>query len=132
MTTVYTHIKPFEKRAINFLQQCVGSFGGPEQLHGTISELTRRQEFFAEFLTSFGPSLTDKQREYLDASVVDIERALGEASAEKVMLESILKLLNPCRACHGNGDIRTLTGRDESYTTTCEGCGGIGVYKGAE
>ena len=132
MSTVYTHIKPFQKRAIDFLQQCAGRLGGPDELHGTISELTRRQDFFNEFLSTFESSLTTAQRSYLKDCAVDIAQGLDEANAEKAMLESLLKLLNPCRACYGRGNIRTHTGQDESYLTQCGGCDGTGVYKGAE
>ncbi|KKL57389.1 hypothetical protein LCGC14_2235880 [marine sediment metagenome] len=132
MSTVYTHIKPFQKRAIDFLQQEVGSLGEPDEIHGTISELTRRQDFFNELRASLGLSTMSEQGAYIESRVAGITQALTEANAEKAMLKSLLKLLNPCRACYGRGDIRTHTSQDESYLTRCGGCDGTGVYKGAE
>ncbi len=130
MPTVYTHIKPFQKRAINFLQQESGRLGATGAIHGTISELTRRQDFFKELQAFLGLSIMSDQGSYLAARAADVATALAEAHAEKAMLESILKMLNPCRACYGQGDIRTHTDQSESYLTQCGGCGGTGVYKG--
>ncbi|KKL93801.1 hypothetical protein LCGC14_1871010 [marine sediment metagenome] len=132
MVSVYTHIKPFQKRAIDFFRSCLGEIGKEGQIRSVLDELFRKQAFFKELLASFGPALTDEQRVYIEGLAADVETSLDTVLIEQAMLQSILLALNPCLACKGHGEFYTHTGQSEGYYSKCETCGGDGVAKSAE
>ncbi|KKK72871.1 hypothetical protein LCGC14_2899520, partial [marine sediment metagenome] len=76
MATVYTHIKPFQKRAINFFSQLLCDIGKAGQINSMLDELFRKQAFYKELLASFGPALTDEQRVYIEGLAADVETSL--------------------------------------------------------
>ena len=129
MATVYTHISPFQKRAINFFGQLLCNIGKAGQINSVLDELFREQEFFREFLASFGPALQDREREYVGERLLGVEKDLDVALIEQTLLRGILELLNPCQGCNGNGEIRHIISQDHSEYSTCPACGGDGIAK---
>ena len=132
MATVYTHIKPFQKRAINFFSQLLYDIGKVGQINSMLDELFRQQAFFREFLTSFGPALKKEQRTYIEGLAADVETSLDTVLIEQTMLQTILLALNPCLACKGHGEFVTHLGLDDTRYDKCPACDGDGVAKSAE
>ncbi|KKM42276.1 hypothetical protein LCGC14_1563180 [marine sediment metagenome] len=129
MATVYTHINPFKKRAIDYFQQCIGRIGKRGKIGSVLDELLRKQEFFHEFLASYGPALKPMQRQYLEEQAAEVQTELAIAYGDLEVLQSILESLNPCQACNGVGELRHIIEQDHSEYSKCPGCGGDGVAK---
>ena len=87
MVSVYTHIKPFQKRAIDFFRSCLGEIGKEGQIRSVLDELFRKQAFYKELLASFGPALTEQQRVYIEGLAADVETSLDTVLIEQTMLQ---------------------------------------------
>ncbi|KKK80234.1 hypothetical protein LCGC14_2825520 [marine sediment metagenome] len=131
MATVYTHINPLQKRAINYFRQRVNEIGERGKIGSELDELLRKQEFFHAFMTSHGDGLRSWEREYIRDQAGEVVTAINSVDAELTTLKSILKSLNPCPDCGGHGELRTIVDHDYSTYAKCEACDGDGVEGGA-
>ena len=139
MPTVYTHMKSFPVRTINFFQQRSYELGRVGQISSEIDELTRQRDFFKEFLLTYGPLVgtvsvfTPEQVTYIRGLAAVVGVRLTDALIEKDLVIGILARLQPCAGCNGKGELfhpTPMYGSDDYPSREpCKACDGEGVAK---
>ncbi len=134
MTTVYTHIAPFPKRAINFFKQRTNEIGARGKINSELDELFGKLDFFKGLLEFRSETFfTPAQRMYIRDQGNEVKARLVAVLAEQELVASILLKLDPCPACEGRGEILHATpmyGTDaKPAREKCTACDGEGVWR---
>ena len=133
MTTVYTHIKPFPKQAINFFKQRINEIGARGKINSELDELLEKLDFFRDLLEFHSATFfTHAQRMYIRDQGNEVKARLVAVLAEQELVTSILRKLNPCPACEGRGEILHATpmyGFEDPAREKCAACDGEGTWR---